>query len=952
VLDHPEAAVGARVTVTFDSPFPSADAWVTVEREHIIEQCIVAAHRGANVLTLPVRDVHVPGVFVSVLLLRRGDFHSRPDSAADRFRVGYAELRVGRGTKRLSVTVTPQAPEYRPGDSVRIHVQVRDAGGQGVKSEIALWAVDEGVLALTAYEAPDLVERMYVRRGVGARLWSTLPNLLTNDPWLGIGSRPMSLRLGEVVVTGEGTREFTLPDAPTRKDFRSTAFFLGTVRTGSDGAADAHAKLPDDITTYRVMAVAVSADARFGRGDAKLLATRPLVLRPSLPRFVRTGDSIFAGATVNVRDGKAGAAIVTVASDGMRVLDASHREIELGAGRGGEARFHFAAPGREDPPDHVSVAFAASDRVHADAVEVSLPVRPDFHLRTHTILGALGGSGDVIMELPAGIDPARSSFTLRLGASPLAPMLAAYERLRDYPFDCTEQIASVGRALIAVARVRRGAGRTPMDSATRSRLQLYADKLARRQAADGSITYWQGAEWSTPWLTSYAGLYLLEAQAEGIAVDPVLLDRVFGYLKSSLPGTPRNRGANRFEQRDVRLGLGDQVAVLDFLRRAGGADTVAEERLLQLAPEMTWEDRLRLAELLATRPDRRAAARALVDAAWRTVKPAGNRVELPDSSLTVREFPSHIAPAARLLTATVALRPDEPMLGALVETILRTGRAERGWIWSTQDYASSVIALAAFSAKATAPRTVQASMGARVLLTVSGTGADTLLSAPLAGALVIGRDGRPALRLRLTAAPGAGLVYYSVSVSEVPARPPVTPDVRGIFVERWYERLDDGHPVTSVREGELVRVRLRITVPADREFVALEDPLPAGLEPVDLSLHTSTALDPFVVREWDKDPEVERMERESDSGPRWQNWLYGSWDEGWWQPWEHKALYDDRVVYFARMLWKGSYSASYIARATTGGSFTRAPAHAEEMYNEALSGRSDGGRFDVGARTP
>ena len=52
------------------------------------------------------------------------------------------------------------------------------------------------------------------------------------------------------------------------------------------------------------------------------------------------------------------------------------------------------------------------------------------------------------------------------------------------------------------------------------------------------------------------------------------------------------------------------------------------------------------------------------------------------------------------------------------------------------------------------------------------------------------------------------------------------------------------------------------------------------------------------------------------------------------------------------MLWAGSYTASYVARATTSGSFVRPPAHAEEMYNPAVAGRSDGGRFGVTAAKP
>lgn len=57
-------------------------------------------------------------------------------------------------------------------------------------------------------------------------------------------------------------------------------------------------------------------------------------------------------------------------------------------------------------------------------------------------------------------------------------------------------------------------------------------------------------------------------------------------------------------------------------------------------------------------------------------------------------------------------------------------------------------------------------------------------------------------------------------------------------------------------------------------------------------------------------------------------------------------------MYFARMLWAGSYTASYVARATTVGTFVRPPAHAEEMYNPALQGRSDGGRFVVEEKNP
>jgi hypothetical protein len=91
---------------------------------------------------------------------------------------------------------------------------------------------------------------------------------------------------------------------------------------------------------------------------------------------------------------------------------------------------------------------------------------------------------------------------------------------------------------------------------------------------------------------------------------------------------------------------------------------------------------------------------------------------------------------------------------------------------------------------------------------------------------------------------------------------------------------------------------------------------------------------------------IENPDRD-ETAPRW--W-YGSWDSGWWSPFEHREIRDDRVVWSARVLWRGTYTVTYLARATTPGVFIRPPAHAEEMYNPAVFGRSDGGVFTVRAR--
>jgi uncharacterized protein YfaS (alpha-2-macroglobulin family) len=200
------------------------------------------------------------------------------------------------------------------------------------------------------------------------------------------------------------------------------------------------------------------------------------------------------------------------------------------------------------------------------------------------------------------------------------------------------------------------------------------------------------------------------------------------------------------------------------------------------------------------------------------------------------------------------------------------------------------------------------------------------------------------LRLALDAGAGGPPVFYYLTVNAVPRGAPVRPNDRGVIVERWYERYEDGKPVTEITEGELLRVRLRVTVPSERHFVVLDDALPAGLEAVDLSLRTVGGVPgPGAADTASAGPGEEGV----DDGQAPYRWAYGMWDAGWWSPFDHRELRDDRVVYAATILWKGEYTASYLARATTPGSFTRPPAHAEEMYNPAVYGESDGGTFTV-----
>jgi uncharacterized protein YfaS (alpha-2-macroglobulin family) len=179
---------------------------------------------------------------------------------------------------------------------------------------------------------------------------------------------------------------------------------------------------------------------------------------------------------------------------------------------------------------------------------------------------------------------------------------------------------------------------------------------------------------------------------------------------------------------------------------------------------------------------------------------------------------------------------------------------------------------------------------------------------------------------------GPGRLYYRVGMTYAPAdlRPP--PVDQGFTVSRVYEAVDapgdvrrDPDGTWRVRAGTKVRVRLTMVAPARRYHVALVDPLPAGLEVMSPALAVTGPIP--------DDPRAKPA-----AGEPW-----------WWRrPWyEHQNLRDERVEAFASLLWEGVYDYSYVARATTPGTFVAGPPKAEEMYSPETFGRGAGDRVVV-----
>ncbi len=167
--DRPRYAPGDTASVIVES---SAErrAWLTVGHEGTLSEQFVALHSGINDIRVQIPRNAGAVVTVRMMAVRPYGPRTGEDSAGIYQRSGEVTIAVDTTPRSLHVAVTTDRARYTPGDSVRVGIDVRNAKGAGRVSELTVWAVDEGVVALTDFVRPAVLAALLI--GSGDSPWS------------------------------------------------------------------------------------------------------------------------------------------------------------------------------------------------------------------------------------------------------------------------------------------------------------------------------------------------------------------------------------------------------------------------------------------------------------------------------------------------------------------------------------------------------------------------------------------------------------------------------------------------------------------------------------------------------------------------------------------------------------------------------------------------------------
>ena len=897
------------------SPFERATALVTVEREGILSSEVVELSGSAPQIEIPLDERHLPNAFVSVILLSG---RVAPPGAADdlggpQFRAGYVNLTVDPGVKHLQVELEAPA-EARPGDEVEVALRLVDQDGKGVAGEIAFSAADRGVLDLIGYRLPDPFLSFYGPRPLAVSTAETRAHLV----------RQRSFGEKEEDLGGGGGD----PNSLMRRDFRPLAHWAPALQTGRDGRVKVRFRLPESLTTFRLMAAAATADHRFGRGERELVVTQPLVLTPALPRFARRGDQFEAGVLVANRTGRPGEATVTATVLGGALRGASEQTVRLAPGETRAVRFALATA----DAGLARFQFRASLGTERDAFETTLTVeRPAVREVSATFrsldAASAGAQATEGLRIPAGTAPDLGRLDVRLSSTALVGLEGAADYLFQYPYGCLEQQTSRIRPLLVAQPVIDAFGldaavRAALGSDRRETVERYLSALQPYWTGDG-FALWTGGDHVNPYVTAYTVLTLADARRAGFAL-PELAGEAVEALE---------RSARRSDQKPAYYpqAVWDQTRALMLyaLARHGRLLEAEVDQLVTRAltdPATSVETDAMLLRLAAMGGPALAGHRArLLDRLKSRIVVEGNGAYLqaPDQGGYGWIFASDTRATAHGLAALIETAAAAADTRPLAEQMVRRLVASReGGHWATtQDNAAVLDALVRFYEAfetASPALTGQVRLAGRQIAETQFTGRSMDVESATAPASTLPDSGFAPVTVQ---ARGRGRLYYDLQLTTYRTGP-VDAEQRGLTVQRQLQPLDDrgepsgpivtvGREPVALRSGQLVRVTLRLTSPTDRHYVVLDDALPAGLEPLNPAFQTTN-----------------------------QQLTRGEGQDRWWGSYTHTEFRDTRVTLFADYLRAGDHPYTYLARVATPGRFVYPPATAEAMYDPAIRGRT------------
>lgn len=924
--------VGDKGEIVIKSPYEKAKALIGVERGRIFDYKIVDVNQNLFNYKFDVAAEYAPNFFVTAVLV----------SGKPEVKFGKLDFQVDTEKKRLDITAKPNKAEYLPGEEVTIDFESKDSDGKPARTEFSVSVADLSVLALKGNPKKNPVAFFYGGFPLTISTSSNIKNILyeVNVP-------------GETKGGGGGGPE----DLAKKKrgEFKDTAFWQAVVLTDENGKAQVKFKLPDNLTSWQMESVGITKDTKVGAGYGEFTSRKDLMVVPLKPRFAIPGDEFKVGAQIFNQTQSKQDLDVSFKSDTLALgNDQSSKYVSLGPKESQTIYFNVIADASKKDGKH-TFTLLAKNSSYEDTVENTIKITKN---ETYEATATSGYSSAAQVQefayLPENIVKDRGEMTVKTSATLAVFISDALNYLLSYPYGCSEQVAS---KLDSISIVKRGLNLKNIgDKFKLNNIEFDGNEytvdevvdigLARlylNQKQDGSFGYYPDSR-SDVYLTLHVASTLKSLKDAGYAVNEDSMRRVFNYINSIVSFNTELQ-----KDRDFMILAYSTLSHLKEFGIVSGNLTGYIKNIYSdkkyLNEEITNTSLATLASILSE--NQNIFAKNYKNDVFNILE---NRIDidsrgafLPSAkNINWRYYETPIKDTALLIKTLVEDKNDNEILDRLMRWILRSRSKDGAW-GSTNN---TLAVIDAFTDYINWQKENESDFDLAVLLDGEEKGKfsynpETVLNQDSVEIPVRDMKIGSIMSLLFEKNNHNNLdnnFYYDISLKYFLPINQIPPRDEGFTIEREFYAQDDKegkNPLSEAKVGDVIRGRIKLLVPAQRNFVSVEDFIPAGTELINFNLATE-----------DQSLIVEDGRSIED--------VMGSEEYYWWNYENDKKLRPDMVEYrndrlflFKENLPEGEYEYDYYLRIIVPGKFNHLPAVASEMYFPENFGRTRGDYFTV-----
>jgi uncharacterized protein YfaS (alpha-2-macroglobulin family) len=894
-LDQDSYTPGDTAQVLIESSF-GGPALLTVERGSVRRQEIIELTSPVTIIDLPVHTTDTPNAYVRVAAWAPIDDEAMNLYPADHYGPfnhiyvsQYAEMLVPAVGKVLDITIVPEHTTYGPGDQAVFDIHVSDYAGRPVQAELSLALVDEAIYALSEDLSPPLFEAFYGPRALDILERHTLHVMgyLLYDLG-GMGG-------------GGGGPMFGNP----RSDFPDTAVWIPTLVTDSQGDARLEITLPDNLTTWRLTARAVTLDHLVGETIETVVTQQPLVLRPHLPRILTEGDQVELVATLHNYTDEDLEVEVSLSATGMNLAGVDERSVSVAANDSYDVVWSLTA----QEAGEARLTFTADGGDVRDALQLSIPIRSLAIRDVQTLSGQIEARDTLNFEVPEdALDT--SSLRIQLSTSVTGGLLDGLEYLTGFPYGCVEQTMSavLPNAVIGRAFDQLGVEQAGIQADLLNKVRMGLQRLYGLQHQDGGWGWWYD-DATHDYQTAWVVFGLSQTREAGFEVDENVIERGAEWLSENLSQMdPRTRAYALYTLSIAGYGEPSQATILYNQRFS--LDPFSRAALAMALHLEGSEEQ----------------AETIVDELYQMVETRGEHaywdIGIQDGYYRKKTMASAVRTTALILSAMTQIGDYSAEELDPIADWLMSQRESYGW-GTTNETSFAILGLTDYLLE-----TISSEAGGSYQVNLNGddlgdgefeVGATSVEIAVPSQGLLSGEN-----ELTIDYAGGDSL-YYLVTRSSLLPRAEV--EAAGVIdIQRRYVDPRSQQPLTSFQPGDLVEVQLTFTLPETLTYLIIEDHLPGGMEALNERLNNVSHV---------SSPESDFYEEISPFF-FWMDYGYN-----------YKEIRADRVSFFVTELEPGEYTYTYMVRVTHSGSFSAPPAEIYGMYNLDQWGRSNSTMVEI-----